>query len=248
MVCVAVQNLLGQNFNFLTVIEGPIMKNGRSHWKCKCKCGNEVIVRADGLKNGKTKSCGCYKKQVLINGNVNRQTLDLTNKKFGKLTALKPTKNRTKDGRIIWECLCDCGQVYYANTHDLQQGRVNSCGCMRSRGEYLIEILLKANNIKYETQKTFDTCRYDNNYYARFDFYIKDKNYLIEFDGQQHYYYDKNTHSWNTKQNFLQVQEKDKFKNEWCKKNNIPLIRIPYSIIDKIKIEDLLLEHTKYLI
>ena len=119
---------------------------------------------------------------------------------------------------------------------------------MRSKGEYLIETLLKKYNIKYETQKIFETCRYDNNYYARFDFYIEDKNYLIEFDGQQHYYYDKGTHSWNTEQNFLQVQEKDNFKNEWCKKNNIPLIRIPYYIIDEIKIEDLLLEHTKYLI
>lgn len=243
----AVQNLIGQEFNYLKVIEGPIMKNGRSHWLCECKCGNRVIVRADGLKGGKTKSCGCYKKQVLIDGNIKRQTLDLTNKKFGKLLAVKPTDNRTKDGRIIWECQCECGRTYYANTHDLQQNRVNSCGCLRSKGEYIIEELLKLNNIKYEVQKTFDDCRYDNGYYARFDFYLKEDNCLIEFDGQQHYYYDKNTNGWNTQENFLQVKEKDNFKTKWCKDNGIPLIRIPYFIIDKIKIEDLLLNTTKYL-
>lgn len=30
-------------------------------WKCRCDCGNEVIVKGNALKSGNTKSCGCYK-------------------------------------------------------------------------------------------------------------------------------------------------------------------------------------------
>jgi len=34
------KNLIGQKFNFLTVIDGPIRKNNKIYWKCKCDCGN----------------------------------------------------------------------------------------------------------------------------------------------------------------------------------------------------------------
>ena len=33
-------------------------------WKCVCDCGNEVIVNAHSLKDGKTKSCGCLNTEV----------------------------------------------------------------------------------------------------------------------------------------------------------------------------------------
>ena len=56
--------LLGQKFGRLTVIG----ENGRSKsrsilWECKCICGKIVSVRADSLRNGATKSCGCLQRQ-----------------------------------------------------------------------------------------------------------------------------------------------------------------------------------------
>lgn len=55
--------LKGKRFGFLTVIEdaGRVKWEGGSRrlWLCKCDCGNEHIVRANDLKEGKTKSCGC---------------------------------------------------------------------------------------------------------------------------------------------------------------------------------------------
>lgn len=38
-------------------------KYKQSLWLCKCNCGREVIIRAYCLKNGSTKSCGCYRKE-----------------------------------------------------------------------------------------------------------------------------------------------------------------------------------------
>ena len=60
------QDLTGQKFGKLTVIElykdhNQTNQIYRTKWKCKCDCGNEVIVLAGHLKNGTTKSCGCMK-------------------------------------------------------------------------------------------------------------------------------------------------------------------------------------------
>lgn len=49
------EDLLGQNFGRLTVIE----RLPNNQWKCVCICGNEKIAKTRNLKYGKTKSCGC---------------------------------------------------------------------------------------------------------------------------------------------------------------------------------------------
>ena len=36
--------------------------HGSVLWKCKCACGNIVVVRASSLTSGNTKSCGCLQK------------------------------------------------------------------------------------------------------------------------------------------------------------------------------------------
>ena len=240
-----VTNLIGEKFNYLTVIDGPIRKNKRIFWKCQCDCGNIIIARSDQLKNGSTKSCGCYKNKVFAENNKKRPHLDLTNQKFGKLTALYPTEERSKDSRVIWQCICDCGNYIKVNTHDLQGNRTTSCGCLKSKGELKIEKILQDNNIIFEKQKKFETCKFKNGYYALFDFYVNNS-YLIEYDGEQHFYYNQSKNSWNSKDNYNKTIEHDNFKNQWCKTNNIPLIRIPYTKLNTLCLEDLMLETTHF--
>lgn len=56
-------NLVGQTFGRLTVIErSGLTKDGRAKWLCKCSCGNTCTIVGKDLKNGHTKSCGCYRK------------------------------------------------------------------------------------------------------------------------------------------------------------------------------------------
>ena len=38
---------------------------GKHLWLCKCDCGNEKVVVSDNLSSGKSKSCGCLKKEFL---------------------------------------------------------------------------------------------------------------------------------------------------------------------------------------
>lgn len=58
------------------------------------------------------------------------KVIDLTGKRFGRLTVIKP--HRTKGGRCGWLCKCDCGRETVATTSDLKDGNTSSCGCLRS--------------------------------------------------------------------------------------------------------------------
>lgn len=35
-------------------------------WRCKCDCGNEHIARHTDLRSGKTKSCGCLNREMVV--------------------------------------------------------------------------------------------------------------------------------------------------------------------------------------
>lgn len=54
---------------------------------------------------------------------------DLTGKKFGRLTVLEITDKKNNDGRRIWKCLCDCGNIKYTTCQNLKRGHCTSCGC-----------------------------------------------------------------------------------------------------------------------
>lgn len=54
--------------------------------------------------------------------------LDLTGKKFGRLTAIRP-HGSSKSGGIIWECLCDCGNRCFVSRSNLGRS-TKSCGCL----------------------------------------------------------------------------------------------------------------------
>lgn len=67
--CSRVDSLVGKKFGRLTVVsrEENIRSNtGRSHvmYMCKCDCGNSVVIKAENLRSGNTKSCGCLEKEI----------------------------------------------------------------------------------------------------------------------------------------------------------------------------------------
>ena len=54
--------------------------------------------------------------------------VDLTGKKFGRLTVLKSAPSR--GGRARWECQCECGGITETVTYSLIAGFTRSCGCL----------------------------------------------------------------------------------------------------------------------
>ena len=229
-------DLTGQKFGRLTVLDFyGTDKRRESIWRCQCECGNITNVLSSNLRKGYTKSCGCLQKEK---AGKNTPIKDLSNMLFGQLTVLYPTSQRL-NGQVVWHCKCTCGKEIDVRSYNLISGNTFSCGCLKqSHGEYLIEQLLQKNNIQYEKEKTFSSCVFnDTKQLARFDFYVNNQ-YIIEFDGEQHFNYTQT--GWNTKENFIKTKEHDNYKNQWCKENNIPIIRIPYLHEKDICLEDLL--------
>ena len=59
-------------------------------------------------------------------------TIDLTSKRFGRLTAQWPSGKRCARGAsIMWLCLCDCGNLHLVDSVHLRNGKTLSCGCLR---------------------------------------------------------------------------------------------------------------------
>lgn len=56
--------------------------------------------------------------------------IDITGEKFGRLTAIK-TDGKDKNGRALWLCKCDCGNMITVRLTDLRTGRRKSCGCLK---------------------------------------------------------------------------------------------------------------------
>lgn len=233
------ENLIGNKYTRLTVLEYAEERyqkyyNGhhRTTWKCQCDCGNICYVTSENLKRGDTPSCGCITKE-----NRRASLKDLSGQRYGHLTVLKWIG--TIQGNSKYWVKCDCGKEYEIYAQNLTQGSTQSCGCAKeSHGERKIRELLLKNNIYFEAQKTFPNFRYnDTNCSPKYDFYLPEKNILIEYDGEQHF---KRIPTWDSEEDFNKRQQRDLIKNNFAQQNNIILIRIPYTHYNSIQIEDLL--------
>lgn len=241
------EDLIGQRFGRLVVVEECGVSSKRNQvWKCRCDCGNEIKTEAYRLKNGMTKSCGCLQKDK-AKEMCKERAFDLTGRQYGLLTVIKKTSDN------MWLCKCSCEEQneIEVNGRYLLNGHVSSCGCLKkSLGEYKINKLLDDNNIPFIMNAHFDDCKFaDTNYHAYYDFYIDNK-YIVEYDGEQHF---KPTcfngiKDFDAIKNFNKTREHDEFKNHYCFNNNIPIIRIPYTHLNELSLEDLLLETSKFVL
>ncbi|NFO03101.1 AP2 domain-containing protein [Clostridium botulinum] len=120
-----IKNIIGNRYGRLVVIKSK-REDKRTWHYCKCDCGTEKWIRADSLSNGSVISCGCYNRETNYKKPVN-----IENKRFERLIAIKPTKEKDKyNGSILWECKCDCGNTCYVAEYRLSKGEIKSCGCL----------------------------------------------------------------------------------------------------------------------
>lgn len=94
--------------------EAGISNNGQKQWLCECSCENHTqkIIEGGELRRGKTKSCGCYRSELM----KSTKKKDLTGQRYGELTIIEDSGQRANDGSIYWKCSCTCGNDNYLIT------------------------------------------------------------------------------------------------------------------------------------
>ena len=132
---------------------------------------------------------------------------------------------------IVLTIECACGNVFKTKLYSFLSNNKYRCDiCTKKESSYenMTESFLLDNNIKYKRQYKFEDCKYKRS--LPFDFYLTDYNILIEVDGQLHYHISNynNTTKNKAEQRYSDIKRNDNIKTEYCKKNNIKLIRIPF--------------------
>lgn len=122
----------------------------------------------------------------------------------------------------------ECGYIWNSLAYNVLSGY--GCPlCKLSKAEKEINKILTENKIDFVPQKTFDDLKDID--LLSFDFYIPSINTAIEYDGEQHFTptdFDGSGDQEEVERNFIKYKMHDLMKDDYCKKNNIRLIRIPY--------------------
>ncbi len=112
--CRKVKDITGQKFGRLTAVR----KVDNQIWEFRCDCGNIIQSDRYAVTSGKTRTCGCRRKDP---------RKDLVGKRFGRLIV------RSYHGNGLWECVCDCGNVVNRNAGSLRTDKECSCGCKQTK-------------------------------------------------------------------------------------------------------------------
>ncbi len=96
--------------------------------------------------------------------------------------------------------------------------------CNTSKGEYKICEYLKENLFDFETQKKFKNLLGVGGGHLSYDFFIPERNLLIEYQGEYH----DGTVEFQTREQYAVQKEHDKRKREYAQNNNYNLLEIWY--------------------
>jgi len=107
--------------------------------------------------------------------------------------------------------------------------------CRISKGEEKIKTWLQVNDLKFEQNFRFVDCRNQRPLPFDFAIFIDNKIYLIEYDGIQHFEESFKFVSKTDKDSLLNIQSRDKIKDDYCTKNNINLLRVHYKDYEAVE-------------
>lgn len=116
-----VKDIRGRKFGRLTAIERVSNRGAKVFYLFRCDCGNEKEISKNRVEAGNSTSCGCLRKQ---------NEADFVGNRYNYLTAIKRIGYHTSDKVLLWLFRCVCGKEKEINFHQVQSGKLQSCGCM----------------------------------------------------------------------------------------------------------------------
>lgn len=201
-------------------------ENGKSVLTVVCSEGHEYQTTMLRFKNQESRCPICSRKKA---SEKRKHDYNFIKEMIG-IYGYELLSTEYKDVKSPLLIKCPNGHEFEMSFDKFNNSNHRCTKCSESKGEREVRIFLDKYKIKYIIQHRFDDCRF---YYTLpFDFYLPDYNYCIEFDGEQHFEIFK---YFGGLDKFIDTKIRDTVKNEYCKNNNIKLIRIPYWDFNKIE-------------
>lgn len=186
------------------------------------KCGNIYDVTPDHFIHEKTRCPICFGNLKKTTSKFKKEIYDLVGDEYTVIGKYKTAREKIKIKHNA------CNHVYNVIPDSFLRG--SRCPrCFKSKGELKIFEYLENNKIQFYEEYTFNDLLSDLGNPLRFDFAIFENDtltQLIEYDGEFHYNEEYS--------NYETLKMHDNRKDQYCKENNIPLIRIPYWEFDNI--------------
>jgi hypothetical protein len=204
------KNVHGEKYHY----DDNQIYTGNGYLKITCKTHGDFIQTISNHLKGK----GCPK----CNGK-NKTTGDIVNE-FINIHGEKYNYSKVKYFGIKNKVTITC--PIHGDFSQSPEEHIKGCGCpicKESKGERKIRLYLIEKNINFIPQYKFDDCKHILP--LPFDFYLPDHNLCIEYQGEQHF---KPVKIFGGVEKFNLTLKRDKIKENYCLKNNITLVIIPF--------------------
>lgn len=66
---------------------------------------------------------------------MTRKFKDLTGNRYSRLIVLARSGKSADGHRLLWKCVCDCGNYIIVRGRNLVSGNTKSCGCLQDYGD-----------------------------------------------------------------------------------------------------------------
>lgn len=184
------------------------------------KCGRTRSVNANSVLQGK-RCVFCYNEgRVKTTEEFKEEVYRLEGDDY----VIESRYERASQPILITHNVDSCMKTFRMSPNSFLSAGQRCPTCAFSKGEDNVRKVLEGLNLDYIHEKEFDGLV--NVRPLRYDFYIEELNLLIEFDGIHHY--EPVEHFGGIKY-FNYIKRNDAKKNQYCKDNNINLLRIPYT-------------------
>lgn len=207
-------------------------------------CSNVFTTSLAAIEASDGHCLQCGLKICNLNSRLSKEEVE---KRINKINGNKLLNPEDYEGNDVMNLRiqCSCGNIFVTSLADYEYSMVNRCKICSNRiskGEYKVMTILDKYKISYEPEYKFFDCK--DKRPLPFDFYLKEHNLIIEYDGGGHYF------PIFGEESFIKTQKHDLIKNKYCKDHNIKLIRIPYWEFDNIEeiiVKELNLNKIKYI-
>lgn len=226
------ENEVYEKYGSEYIVVGNYLSNKKSIWMYHQKCGSYFLTNPYTFLQGHAcRKCACEHL-----GNERRKTTEKfqneLNEKFKDEYLVMEDYISAKKKILLRHKKCNKDFRRKPNwilSKDF--GICPHCYKGKSKGEIAIENFLVEHNISYKPQKKYNKLRGVKNCMLSYDFYIKDWNLLIEYQGEYH----DGTARNQTFEEYEIQKEHDRRKKQYAKDNNIDLLEIWYWDFDNIK-------------